>query len=206
MASAVPAVTMTKPISSRREYQCKRCNHQTSLTAYSIFYKIRKPLRDWFWAIFLVATRTTGSFACQLQYDLGISYPTGWSWYHWIRKAMKGQDTRYTLRGIIEPDDTYIGGKRKPLKRGRGTRSRVPVLRAVESQHKGCGHVALRKVTSVTPFQARGFLTHTVAGFPDPVRPSVGISILIPGSQSPSLDHRKCTAGSEDLSGLSSGD
>jgi len=56
--------------------QCKRCKHQTLLTTNTIFHKTRKPPRDWFWAIFLVATRTTGSSARQLQYDLGISYPT----------------------------------------------------------------------------------------------------------------------------------
>ena len=88
------------------------------------------------WAIFLVATRTTGSSARQLQYDLGISYPTAWSWCHKIRKAMEDRDTRYTLQGMVELDDTDIGGKKKPEKRGRGVRSKVPVLVAVESRPK----------------------------------------------------------------------
>ena len=149
-------------IASRRKYQCKRCNHQTSLTAHTIFHKTRKPLRDWFWAIFLVATRTTGSSARQLQYDLGISYPTAWSWCHKIRKAMEDRDTRYALQGMVELDDTYIGGKKQSGKRGRGARSKVPVLVAVESRPKGCGHVALSKVTSLTSRQTKSFLTDTV--------------------------------------------
>ena len=149
-------------ISSRRKYQCKRCNHQTTLTAHTIFHKTRKPLRDWFWAIFLVATRTTGSSARQLQYDLGISYPTAWSWCHKIRKAMEDRDTCYTLRGMVELDDTYIGGRNKPGKRGRGAKSKVPVLVAVESRPEGCGHVALRKVASVSSSQTRGFLAQWV--------------------------------------------
>jgi transposase-like protein len=149
-------------IASRRKYQCKRCNHQTTLTAHTIFHKTRKPLRDWFWAIFLVATRTTGSSARQLQYDLGISYPTAWSWCHKIRKAMEDRDTRYALQGMVELDDTYIGGKRKSGKRGRGARSKVPVLVAVESRPKGCGHVALSKVTSLTSPQTKSFLIDTV--------------------------------------------
>ena len=149
-------------IASRRKYQCKRCNHQTSLSAHTIFHKTRKPLRDWFWAIFLVATRTTGSSARQLQYDLGISYPTAWSWCHKIRKAMEDRDTRYALQGMVELDDTYIGGKKQSGKRGRGARSKVPVLVAVESRPKGCGHVALSKVPSLTSRQTKSFLTDTV--------------------------------------------
>jgi transposase-like protein len=132
------------------------------LTANTIFHKTRKPLRDWFWAIFLVATRTTGSSARQLQYDLGISYPTAWSWSHKIRKAMEDRDTRYTLQGLVELDDTYIGGKRKPGKRGRGARSKVPVLVVVESRPKGCGHVALSKLESLTSQWAKSFLDQKV--------------------------------------------
>jgi transposase-like protein len=149
-------------IPSRRKYQCKRCTHQTSLTANTIFHKTRKPLRDWFWAIFLVATRTTGSSARQLQYDLGISYPTAWSWSHKIRKAMEDRDTRHTLQGLVELDDTYIGGKKKSGKRGRGARSKVPVLVVVESRPEGCGHVALSKLESLTSHWARSFLHQKV--------------------------------------------
>jgi hypothetical protein len=151
-------------ISSPRKYQCKQGNHQSSLTAYTIFHKTRKPLRDWFWAIFLVVTRTTGSSTRELQYDLGICYPTAWSWCYKTRKAMEDQDTRYMLRGMVELDDTYIGGKKKPGKRGRGASSNVPVLVAAESRPTGWGQVALRKVASVTSSQAQSSLTHSVAG------------------------------------------
>lgn len=149
-------------ITSRRKYQCKRCLHQTTVTANTIFHKTRKPLRDWFWAIYLVATRATGSSARQLQYDLGISYPTAWSWCHKIRKAMEDRDRRYTLQGLIELDDTYIGGKKKSGKRGRGARSKVPVLVAVETRPKGCVHVALSKLESLSSYEAKGFLNEKV--------------------------------------------
>lgn len=145
-------------IGSRKLYQCVNCRHQTSLIANTIFHKSRKPMRDWFWAIFLVATRTTGSSARQLQYDLAISYQTAWSWSHKIRKAMEERDTRCTLQGVIELDETYIGGKKKSGKRGRGARSKVPVMVAVESRPKGCGHVSLSKVEPLSSQQAKNFL------------------------------------------------
>jgi hypothetical protein len=128
------------------------------VTANTIFHGTRKPLRDWFWAIYLVATRTTGSSARQLQQDLDISYPTAWSWCHKIRKAMEDRDTRYTLQGLIELDDTYIGGKKKSGKRGRGARSKVPVLVAVETLPEGCGHVALSKLESLSSHRIKDFL------------------------------------------------
>ena len=145
-------------IESRKLYQCTACRHQTSVTAHTVFHKTRKPLRDWFWAIFLVATRSTGCSARQLQYDLGVSYQTAWTWCHNIRKAMQDRDMRYSLQGVIEVDDTYIGGKRKPGKRGRGAGGKVPVMLAVESRPKGCGHVALSKMESFSSLHADSFL------------------------------------------------
>ena len=149
-------------ITTRKTYQCKKCHHQTSVTANTIFHKTRKPLRDWFWAIFIVATRTTGSSARQLQHDLDISYPTAWSWCHKIRKTMRDRDTRYALNGIIELDDTYIGGKNKPGKRGRGASGKTAVMVAVETKSKGCGHVALFQPDAVTSDQASEFLSKRV--------------------------------------------
>jgi transposase-like protein len=96
--------------------------------------------------------------------DLGLSYPTAWSWCHKIRKAMEDRETRYSLRGIVELDDTYIGGKKKPGKRGRGAKSKVPILLAVESRPKGCGHVSLQKVDSLNSKQVRDFLYQKVQG------------------------------------------
>jgi len=149
-------------ITTRKTYQCKKCHHQTSVTANTIFHKTRKPLRDWFWAIFIVATRTTGSSARQLQHDLDISYPTAWSWCHKIRKAMCDRDTRYSLNGIVELDDTYIGGKNKPGKRGRGANGKTAVMVAVETRSKGCGHVALYQPSAVSSEQAAKFLSDKV--------------------------------------------
>ena len=145
-------------VSTRKVYQCKNCHHQASVTANTIFHKTRKPLRDWFWAIFVVATRKTGSSALQLKHDLDLSYPTAWLWCHKIRKAMQDRDARYALNGIIELDDTYIGGKKKPGKRGRGASGKTPVIVAVEARPKGSGHVALLKPNELSTDATRKFL------------------------------------------------
>ena len=144
-------------IKTRHVYQCKKCHHQASVTANTIFHRTRKPLRDWFWAIFVVATRKSGSSALQLQHDLDLSYPTAWTWCHKIRKAMQDRDTRYALNGIIEIDDTYMGGKKKSGKRGRGAPGKTPIIVAVESRSKGSAHVAL--------FKPESFKAHDIGQF-----------------------------------------
>ncbi len=61
---------------------------------------------------------------------------------------MQQRDTGYALNGIIELVDTYIGGKSRPGKRGRGASGKTPVLVAVETRKKGSSHVALLKPES----------------------------------------------------------
>lgn len=150
-------------IESRKLYQCTACRHQTSVTAGTMFHKTQKPLRDWFWAIFVVATRSTGSSARQLQYDLGIAYQTAWTWCHKIRTAMQSRESRYLLGGVVELDETYVGGKKKPGKRGRGAAGKVPVMVGVESRPKGCGHVSLSKAKPLTSLQAMTFAHQTIS-------------------------------------------
>ena len=75
---------------------------------------------------------------------------------------MEDRDTRYSLRGVMELDDTYIGGKKKPGKRGRGAGGKVPIMVAVESRPKGPGHAALTKMDPFRSEQAKIFLDQKV--------------------------------------------
>jgi transposase-like protein len=56
----------------RLVWQCKRCGHQTSVTAGTVMHKTHTPLRLWFWAAYLVATHTPGISAKQLERQLGL--------------------------------------------------------------------------------------------------------------------------------------
>jgi len=72
------------------------------------------------------------------------SYKTAWVWLHKLRRAMvtPGRDN---LSGIVEVDETYIGGK-KPGKRGRGAEGKSLVVIAVEINGSKIGRIRLQKV------------------------------------------------------------
>jgi hypothetical protein len=77
------------------------------------------PIQEWFWAAYLVSTHTPGISALQLQRQLGIGgYQNAWHLLHRLRQGMVN-DNRSKLSGLIETDETHIGGPAKG-KRGRG--------------------------------------------------------------------------------------
>jgi transposase-like protein len=96
-------------------YLCleKTCHNQFTPTSGTIFHKSHLPLIVWFQAITLVLNAKKGISALQLQRDLGIGgYKTAWYLNHRIRQAM-AEGTIPKLGGIVEIDETYIGGKQK---------------------------------------------------------------------------------------------
>ena len=96
-------------------YICRNadCREQFSPTAGTIFHKTHLPLIVWFQAIALMLNAKKGLSAKQLQRDLGIGgYKTAWYLNHRIREVM-GEGAIPKLGGIVEVDETYIGGKQR---------------------------------------------------------------------------------------------
>ncbi|MEL6704806.1 MAG: IS1595 family transposase [Bacteroidota bacterium] len=128
-------VTPHHMIPSRKCYSCQNCGSHVHPTAGTIFERSRVPLPDWFYVIFQFAKTRAGFSAKQVERELGVSYPTALRMCNLIRSQL-GESP--TLSGIVEADETYIGGKpriRGVSKRGRGTR-KVPVIGAVQRDGK----------------------------------------------------------------------
>ena len=118
-------------VSDRKCYACAWCSYQIHPLAHTIFHKSSTSLKTWFHAIFLMSTSKNGVAAKEIQRQTGVTYKTAWRMQRQIRMLMKpGNDP---LRGTVEIDDTYIGGKR-PGKRGRGAEGKTPVFGMVERQ------------------------------------------------------------------------
>ena len=101
-------------IPKRNQYQCHGCGYQFSVTSGTIMHDSRLPFRKWFMAIYLMCVSKKGVSANQLKETLGTTYRTAWHLCHRIREAM-GNDPFEgpTLVGVIEVDETLIGGKAK---------------------------------------------------------------------------------------------
>lgn len=110
------------PIQSKKSCQCRNCRHQTSVTAGTVMHRTHLPLTTWFWAIYLCANDKRGISAIQLSNFLEICYDTAWHLLDKIRAAMGQRDSLYTLSGLIEMDDGYLGGPGNNGKRGRGAK------------------------------------------------------------------------------------
>ncbi len=91
---------------------CKECEYQFTVTANSIFHDSHLPLIKWLAATYLICESRKGMSANQLKRTLGISYKTAWYLCHRIRSAMASAE-KTMLTGVVEMDETYIGGKLK---------------------------------------------------------------------------------------------
>lgn len=115
-------------VTDRKSYACQ-CGHQISPTAGTIFHKSPTPLKSWFFAMFLMTASKNGVAAKELERQLGVTYKCAWRMAHQIRQLMK--QNRNVLKGVIEADETYWGGKR-PGKRGRGAAGKTPIIGVME--------------------------------------------------------------------------
>jgi transposase-like protein len=97
-------------IKARKIIECNGCRYQFSVTAGTIFHDSHLPLPKWFLAIFLISESKKGMSALQLKRLLKVSYKTAWYLCHRIREAMKTEGGK-PLAGIVECDETYVGGK-----------------------------------------------------------------------------------------------
>ena len=126
-------------------YRCTQCDYKASVLAGTIFQDTKQPLRLWFRAMWYVASQRHGVSARNLQQVLGLgSYRTAWTWLHKLRRAMV-RPGRDSLSGMVEVDETYIGGK-KPGKAGRGASGKTLVMIAVEDKEGKIGRVRLKTI------------------------------------------------------------
>ena len=121
--------TIFHRVKSRKCYECQWCGFQIHPTANTIFHKSRTPLTDWFYVMYLMTATRSGVSAKEVERQLGVTYKTAWRMCHQIRKAMSEKPT---LKGDVELDETYVGGRGGNNKRGRGAENKTPVFGAVE--------------------------------------------------------------------------
>jgi len=136
-------------IDTRKLLECKQCHYQASVTAGTVMHRSKMPLTLWFHAAYLVSTLTPGLSALQFQRQVGLtSYQTAFTMLHKLRSAMV-RTGRDRLSGLVEVDETYIGGP-EPGKKGRGAGGKTIVIGAVDVRGKFANRVRLKVIPNVT--------------------------------------------------------
>ena len=110
-------------------YRCVPCDYQYSVTTGTIFHNSHMTLTKWFLAIYLICSNKKGISAKELQRQMAVTYKTAWYMAHRIRLAMQGdKDFCAKFAGIVEVDETYVGGKQKGLRGRAVSTNKVPVV------------------------------------------------------------------------------
>lgn len=105
------AETKFYKLKTRKIYKCKHCAFELYPLANTIFHKSETPLTKWFYAIYLFSVGKNGVSAKELERHLGVTYKCAWRMAKQIRLML--QENGGTLSGIIEADETYVGGRTK---------------------------------------------------------------------------------------------
>lgn len=126
-------------------YKCRDCRKLFTVCVGTIFEDSKIPLNKWVIAFHLLAASKKGMSAHQLHRMLGISYKSAWHMAHRIRFAMQGG--MFTkLDGIVEVDETYVGGKAKNAHASKPIPKKTAVLALVS---RG-GKMKARTIANVT--------------------------------------------------------
>ncbi len=145
-------------------WHCSDCGASFKVTSGTLFAGTKIPLQKWFLAISLMANAKKGISSCQLARDLGLKQKAAWSIMMKIRTEMAKKSS--LLSGIVEADETYVGGRDKkdydrtvdePRKRGRGT-MKDAVIGAVSRT----GHVIAQLIPDITGETIANFIRDNV--------------------------------------------
>ncbi len=126
----------------RKLWRCRGCRKQFSVKVGTIFEDSPLGLDKWFMTYWLLANAKNGVSSCEVARAVGVTQKSAWFMLHRIRFTLR-PETLEKFRGIVEADETYIGGKEKnkhkdkKLNRGRGAVGKTPVMGLLERAGEG---------------------------------------------------------------------
>lgn len=104
-------------ITTRKLWRCKECRRQFSVRVGTIFEASPIPFSKWLPAFWLLANTKNGTSSCELARAIGVTQKTAWFMLHRIRETMTTKTFERKFAGVVEADETYVGGKIRNKKR-----------------------------------------------------------------------------------------
>lgn len=150
-------------LTAKHKIHCSNCGKEFSITSGTIFQDSKKPILLWFHIMWWVVAQKTGASANNLKDFMGFgSYETAWTWLHKLRRAMV-RKSREKLTGIVEVDETYIGGEEIGTgKQGRGAEEKNLVVVATECIGKQIGRVRFKIIPNASGESLLPFIKENV--------------------------------------------
>lgn len=156
--------TKQTPLPKEQRYHCNNCNTSYSVTVGTVFHKTKVDLQKWFLAISLVLNAKKGLSARQLGRDIEVTKDTAWFMLMRLRRAFF--EYGKLLEGIVEGNETYMGGKNKNRHsdkktkggQGRGGGDKTPVIGVLQRD----GKVKAQKSKDVSGKTLRSFIKRNV--------------------------------------------
>lgn len=142
-------------LAERGQYDCNVCRYQFSVTSNSIFHDTHLPIWKWFLAIYLMIESKKGISANQVSRTVEVTYKTAWFLCHRIRAAMR-EVRAEKLKGIVEIDETFLGGK----VHGKGGGYRGNKAAVIGAVQRG-GNIRLKVIPYSNRLQFRKFVAET---------------------------------------------
>lgn len=116
-----------------RTHKCQSCRRRFSIRVGTIFEDTKLPLRKWLMAIWLITSHKKGIASTQLAKNIKITQKSAWFVLHRLRHAARTHSFNRPLKGEVEIDESFFGGKdkNKPAHK-RGKDDKIVVLGFLE--------------------------------------------------------------------------
>ncbi len=147
-------------------YKCAKCKRQFSVRVGTIFEDSKIPLVKWYAAIYFITAHKKGISSLQLHRDIGVTQKTAWYLLHRIRHSLGWGEPTEKLTGIVEVDETFIGGNEKNKHASKQTANNQGRSLKTKSAIAGVmvkgGELRAKKVTNTSGKELRPFIASNV--------------------------------------------